>query len=223
MKSHLPTFEGELHDVRLVNFLVDMDAVLPHVPHPLQVRDVNGQALVSMVDVHLKRMRAPSLGGWPTFSYRHIAFRLLVDDNMYTDGGEAKGIFFFKSFTSSPMIARSGSMLTDYLLTRANIAHPPSGDGLVLDQGNKKISYQLDRSKPQIDREWQSIIGAIDRAYAVRDGQVFMTKIQREKWPLVPVNCPVFATNFFPSAHLVAAYRVPEIIHYRWNRPTPVG
>lgn len=50
-------YKGELHDVRLINFTVDMDEIKGKVPSHIKPRDFKGRAMISMVDVKLKNMR----------------------------------------------------------------------------------------------------------------------------------------------------------------------
>ena len=86
-------FTGELHDVRLINFSVKLDEVLPLVPKQLKILTDKGRAIVSLVDVKLKNM---AIKGLPIikFGYRHLAFRLLLEDHPL----EPKGVYFLKSF-----------------------------------------------------------------------------------------------------------------------------
>src|SRR5690606_28671713 len=111
-------YKVELHDVRLLNFSVAMDDVLDMVPANMKLRDFVGRAMISMVDVKLKNMR-PVAFPFVRFNYRHVAFRLLVDDSA-RNGGSNKGIFFFRSFTNKPLIVFGGKLMTDYNLEDAN-------------------------------------------------------------------------------------------------------
>src|SRR5690606_22047959 len=173
-------YKGELHDVRLVNFSVEKDEVLNMVPANIKVRDFNGRAMISMVDVKLKNMRATAFP-FVKFGYRHIAFRLLVDDSEYNDGTH-KGIFFLKSFTNKPLISLGGKMMTDYKLEIANIEE---GDNEVgIEQGGRIVNYCLDENTPVVDIALRNTIEALDRAYSELDDNVRVTLIQREKWPL---------------------------------------
>src|SRR6478672_1192485 len=92
-------YKGELHDVKLVNFTVDKAEVLQYVPAGIKVRDFNGKAIISMVNVLLKDMRPDFLPAALGFDYHHLAFRLLVEDS-HRNKGENKGIFFLRSFTN---------------------------------------------------------------------------------------------------------------------------
>lgn len=64
-------YRGELHDVRLINFSVAIEEVLQKVPANIKVKDFNGRAMVSMVDVKLKNMR-PVPFPFVRFNYRHV-------------------------------------------------------------------------------------------------------------------------------------------------------
>ena len=63
-------YKGELHDVRLVNFSVPIEEVVELVPANINVRNFNGRAMISMVDVKLKNMR-PVAFPFIRFKYRH--------------------------------------------------------------------------------------------------------------------------------------------------------
>ena len=55
-------------------------------------------------DIHGRRKveeMHPVAFPWVKFDYRHVAFRLLVDDSQIHNG-VSKGIFFFRSFTDKP-------------------------------------------------------------------------------------------------------------------------
>lgn len=205
-------YKGELHDVRLVNFSVAKEEVLKMVPANIKVRDFNGRAMISMVDVKLKNMRAAAFP-FMTFGYRHIAFRLLVDDSEY-NGGMHKGIFFLKSFTNKPLISLGGKLMTDYKLEVADI-HEYDNE-VVIRQGDRIVNYCLDDNTPVVDISLKNTIGALDRAYSVPDENVRVTLIQREKWPLQCVNCNEFENTFFQTAKFEGAFRVPETIYYEW-------
>ena len=44
-------YKGELHDVRLINFSVDLDEIKDNVPAKIKVRNFNNRAMISMLDV----------------------------------------------------------------------------------------------------------------------------------------------------------------------------
>lgn len=211
---------GELHNVKLVNFSVDKREVEPFVPRGIKVRDVNGRAMISMVNVLLKNMHPSFVHPSLNFSYRHVAFRLLVDDSEL-NGGESKGIYFFRSFTDRPLIVWGGTLFTDYNLENAHIRNV---DNLLeLRQGNKFLTYALDDTAVmEENEELYHTIGSIDRAYSILGDDLRMVQIQREKWPIQPVDCYHFQTNFFETAKLEGAFRVNEVIHYQWLPPKSV-
>lgn len=213
------TYKGELHDVKLVNFSVNMEEVLPLVPAGIKVRDFDGKAIISMVNVKLRNMRPTGLPKALSFDYQHIAFRLLVEDGPLNEG-ENKGIFFLKSFSDKPMVVWSGNLMTNYRLSNAEINE---GSSFNLDQGGRFIRYRLtDKAVPE-DKNLKSIIGAIDRAYAIEEGKLMKTLIQRETWPIERVDCTDFKTNFFSSTELLGAFEVKDTIHYQWLAPEAVG
>jgi len=205
---------GELHEIRLVNFYVDMEEVRPLVPERIRIRDFNGRALISMVNVMLRNMHPSFLPGALNFEYRHIAFRLLVDDSGL-NGGEAKGIYFLRSFTDKNLIAAAGALLTDYRLEPAAIHNIDRM--LELKQGERFLNYALDPGAvPAADPQLLQTVGALDRAYSLRDEELYMVRILRERWPLRPVECYLFETNFFKTAQLAGAFTVDETIRYEW-------
>ncbi|OEJ99722.1 DUF2071 domain-containing protein [Roseivirga misakiensis] len=206
------TYSGTLNDVKLVNFSVAMDEVLPLVPKEIKVLDFNGRAVISMVNVKLKQMRPSFFPKWLSFEYQHVAFRLLVDDTNL-NSGKAKGIYFLKSFTNKPLISVFGNLLSHYKLSNAEI-HDVYGFDLW--QNKKFLHYNLNEKTP-LQKEWlKTSIGAIDRAYAVDNSSIYCTLIQREKWPIEWVNCIGFKTNFFKTAEFLGAFSVNEVIDYKW-------
>lgn len=208
-------YRGELHDVRLINFSVALEEVKDLVPAHIKIRDFNGRAMISMVDVKLKRMR-PVLLPFLRFNYRHIAFRLLVDDSHYNNG-TPKGIFFLRAFTNKPLMVAGGRMLTDYNLGSAHIEG--HGNTTLITQGNQHVIYCIGGPVPAANDELKQTIGALDRAYSVLGDTVRVTNIQREKWPLQPVHCAGFENTFFKSARFEGAFRVFETIYYDWLPP----
>lgn len=209
------SYEGELHNIRLVNFWVDIQEVRDLVPRRLKIRNFNDKALISLVNVELQKMHPVFLPEATSFHYRHVAFRLLLDDSELNNG-ENKGIFFLRSFTENKIIATGGALLTDYNLENAEIRNL---DRMMnLQQGKQYFNYAIDpTSEIKTNEEQLKIIGALDRAYSVQDGQIKMVRIMREKWPLRQVECYLTETNFFETAKAASAFVVDETIHYRWN------
>lgn len=211
-------YKGELHDMRLINFTVDMSEVQHKVPPHIKVRDFNGRAMISMVDVKLRNMRPVGLP-FLRFNYRHVAFRLLVEDGQY-NGGISKGIFFFRSFTDKPLIVAGGKLLTDYNLEKARIEE--GNNEVVISQDTGHVKYTLSGLSNGVNVELKNIIGALDRAYSVLGNMVRVTQIQREKWPIQPVHCTGFENTFFKTAKFEGAFRVMETIYYDWLPAIPI-
>ena len=212
-------YKGELHDVRLINFTVDMSEVFGKVPAAIKIRDFNGRAMISMVDVKLRNMR-PVRFPFIRFNYRHVAFRLLVEDKLYNHG-ENKGIFFFRSFTDKPLIVTGGKLLTDYNLEVANISE--IDNKVIISQGEKLVQYTLDESLAKPDEQLHNTIGALDRAYSMSGDTIRVTQIQREKWPIQSVGCKDFENDFFRTARFEGAFRVLETIYYDWLPPKAIS
>lgn len=208
-------YRGELHDVRLINFSVEMREILTSIPRGIKLRNFDGRAMISMVDVKLKNM-CPALLPFVRFNYRHVAFRVLVDDSEYNDGA-SKGIYFLRSFTDNATMVAGGALMTDYNLERAQIVE--TGDAVVITQGTNRIRYTLPDQRVTPDPELKETVGALDRAYSMLGDSVRVTQIQREKWPIQQVACTGFENSFFQTARLEGAFRVNETIYYDWLPP----
>jgi uncharacterized protein YqjF (DUF2071 family) len=211
-------YKGELHDVRLINFSVDISEVATKVPGNIKVKDFNGRAMISMVDVKLKNMRAVAFP-WVKFNYRHVAFRLLVDDSQIHNG-VSKGIYFFRSFTDKPLIVTGGTLFTDYNLEMARIEE--RGDDVVITEGTRYVKYVVNGLSPIPNDALTSTISSLDRAYSMLGNTLRVTQIQREKWPIQLVHCSGFETTFFKTARFEGAFRVFETIYYDWLPPKSV-
>jgi uncharacterized protein YqjF (DUF2071 family) len=207
-------YKGELHDVRLINFSVPIEEVNTTVPPGIKVRDFDGRAMISLVDVKLKKMHPVFIPSFLNFNYRHVAFRLLVDDSKYNNG-DNKGIYFLRSFTDQRLIVTGGKLMTNYNLEFATVSE--EGHKTVIRQSDKKVSYVID-SFPQADSNeaLRKTIGAIDRAYSTLGTEVRVTEIQREKWPIQAAHCEAFENSFFHDVRFEGAFRVFETIDYEW-------
>jgi len=207
-------YTGELHNVQLINFSVDKKEVEAMVPWKIRLRDYHGRALISIVNVELRHMHPTFLPSMLHFNYRHVGFRLLVDDSHYNDG-QNHGIFFLRSFTDNALIAQGGRWLTSYNLEMADLV--ATDQLFALKQGDSFLTYALDSEAPvQMDAGLYQAVSRIDRAYALLNNTVYKTQIMREKWPLEWVNCYHFKTSFFETARLEGAFRVKEKIDYQW-------
>lgn len=215
------SYKGELHEVKLINFSVERQEVESFVPWKIRIRDFGGRAMISIVNVLLKNMHPSFLPESLHFSYRHIGFRLLVDDAHWNDGLTRKGIFFIKSFTDKPWVVQGGHLMTDYNLQLAKIICTPQL--LALKSGEKFLNYSFEEDHPgPANPGLKQTIGLLDRAYSVLDGQIRVTEIQREKWPLEEINCYHFQTNFFRTARLEGAFKVTQTIPYQWIPPRAI-
>ncbi|PTX11356.1 uncharacterized protein DUF2071 [Pontibacter mucosus] len=221
MLKKLPIeYVGELHQVRLINFSVEKEEVLPYLPKGLKTRDFHGRALISMVNVKLRNMRPDFVPKPLHFNYQHIGFRLLVDDAPYSNGA-AKGIYFMRSFTDKALMVQGGSLLTNYRLEKANIRNKETD--FELRQGESYLTYTLrDEPPAQVNQELQEMVGALDRAYSYINGELVRVQIMRERWPIEWVSCEGFKTNYFKTARFEGAFQVREVIHYHWLPPKPV-
>lgn len=207
-------FTGELHEIRLVNFYVDKDELAGHLPEAITMRDFGGRAMISMVNVMLRKMHPGFLPGFGYFEYRHIAFRLLVED-AGLNGGVNKGIYFLRSFTSDPVIVKAGALFTGYRLELAEIQ---SIDRMLeLKKGTEKLAYALDLdSAGKAAPALLETVAALDRAYAVNGNTLQMVRILRDRWPLRAVDCYHFENTFFQTAELAGAFVVDDMIPYEW-------
>lgn len=215
------SYAGELHEVRLVNFTVDMDEVRDLVPKELRIRNFGGRAMISLVNVSLEKMHPVFLPQNFCFHYRHVAFRLLLDDSVMNEG-MCHGIYFLRSFSQSPVVAAGANMLTDYRMEAAEIRNLDRM--MSLRRGDRYFNYALDTGAAiTADQTQLEIIGALDRAYAVHEGAIRMVRIMREKWPLRPVECYLLETNFFSSAKPVSAFVIDQVIPYVWKAPQTIS
>jgi hypothetical protein len=212
-------FKGELHDVRLINFSVPIGELKTHIPKQIKIREFDGRAVISMVDVKLVNMR-PSLLSFFKFNYRHVAFRVLVEDSHLNDDGVNKGIYFFRAFTDKSLMIAGGRALTDYNLEKASIIEGDSET--TISTANNYVKYAIGNKAAAGEEELIKMIGSLDRAYSMLDDKMRVTIIQREKWPIQAVECTKFENTFFTSAKLLGAFRIFETIYYDWLPPTVV-
>jgi hypothetical protein len=208
-------YYGELHDVKLIQFSVELAELEPMLPKELKARNFDGRGLISMVNVKLKKMHPGFLHSSLGCSYQHVAFRLLLEDAPYNQDHNNKGIYFLKSFTTRPLVVHSGNLMTDYELSTAKIND--KNNLFELNFGDKYVRYALGEGKPAERKDWlKKEIKAIDRAYNVLDQDVRVTEIKRKGWPIEWADCYHFETNFFETARLEGAFQVDEVVHYQW-------
>lgn len=225
MRTQLPiSFYGELHDVHLIQFSVQMDELKNHVPSELPVLEYEpGRALISLVNVDLRSMKPFSRHFPLSFGYRHIAFRLLIDDSgMY--GNDSHGIYFLRSFTDHPLVKLGGPLVDFFHFTPAKFTHNRSYTSFRIEQGEHSLSYGIHPGRiAENQQQLKEKIAGIDRAYNIMNGKPVMIHIAREQWPLVPVQTTEFSTVFFKSARLEGSFVVPQTIRYTWEKPKPVS
>lgn len=209
------TWKGQLHDVRLINFSVPLHEVEENVPAEIKIRLIGGRALISMVDVKLKKMRLSGMPELCSFSYRHLAFRLLVDDGSKNEGA-CKGVFFLKSFSDKALVVAGAGVFTNYRLSKALIFE--RANMVTVDQGPRHIRYSLDSAENE-NLPLKKIVCELDRAYCIDGKDLLVTQIMREKWPLMEYSCSEFYTNFFKDVRFEGAFKVPEVIDYTWLSP----
>ena len=198
---------GTLRDIQIINFFVDRAEVESLVPEQLIIRDFNGKAMISLINVINHRLSPPFFPGDPDSAYRHVAFRLLVDDAAL-NGGTSKGVFFLKSFTYSDIEGNDLNRFVTHGLEQAGLL--VIDNMLELSQGEKFLNYALDfHNEPQFD-EQQQLTAQLDRAYQLDAGELQVIKINGKRWPLKPTACYLFETNFFRSAKFAAAFRIDE-------------
>ncbi|MCH8329935.1 MAG: DUF2071 domain-containing protein [Bacteroidetes bacterium] len=220
LKSLSIGYTGELYNIKLINFSVEMDEVRYKVPTGLKIKDFNGRALISMVVVNLNRICPTFLNGLLPISYQHIAFRLLLDDSMYNEGKE-KGVYFLKSFTDNKLVLSVGNLISHYNYTKARILD--NENSFTLYSGKDHLHYTIGQQS-NADK-WgilKPAIQAIDRAYSVVKDQINVTRIMRHSWPLEPIEVVEFETSFFKTATFEAGFKVPGVIPYEWLPPKPV-
>ncbi|MEM9024542.1 MAG: DUF2071 domain-containing protein [Bacteroidota bacterium] len=220
MKRLPIAYQGELHQVKLINFSVDADEIRERIPAAIPMWTEHGRALISMVNVQLHGMRPAGLPENLGAQYQHIGFRVLVNDAP-AGGGTNRGIFFLQSFTDKPWVVRLGRQLTNYRLELGAIRD--ENYLFELQQGDRYLHYactDLPVKTPQ--PELRQTVKAVDRAYATIGRQVFATVIERDGWPLEDLDCYFFETNFFETAQLEGAFRIRTVIPYRWNAPRQV-
>ena len=214
-------FNAELNDIKLINFSVSLDEVLPFVPSSLKVLQENGRAIISMVDVNLNNIHLKFL---PIIKYgfRYVTFRLLLDDSGFQkNGGNPRGVYFLKSFSNKPILNLFSNLFANYKLTNATFES--SFDAYSLKQNRMYIDYALNpysscRYKDDIYQK----INRIDRAYDINKNRVYVSELMKNNWQIEPIKCYHFATIFFKSAHFLGAFKVKDFINHTWNNPRQI-
>src|SRR5687767_5754269 len=114
-------YSAELRNARLVNFSVPPAEVKSSLPAPLKPLLYNNRAIISLLDVEIVGLKPSFLLNSMSFNYRHISFRILVDNIFPAMGNEHQGIYNLSSYTNKPLIVQAGRMMTDHNFRRAHI------------------------------------------------------------------------------------------------------
>lgn len=209
-------YQGVLENVRLLNFSVDPEEILPHLPKGIEPHLYRNRALFSMVNVQLKNMRPTATGDLFRFSYRHVALRLLIKDTHLTGEGQHRGIYFYKSFTDNPLVYHGAKLLTTFRFEKANINDLGYLFELRADDGY--IKYALDHhTDANGDVRLKQRIATVDRAYAPIGKNLYCLQVHRDHWPIEWVECYRFETNIFESARFEGAFQINVPIDYQWG------
>lgn len=208
-----------LKDIKLINFTIDpreLDLLMPYI---LPV-EIAGEPVISMLDVKLYRLKPSVLLNIFHFTYRHIAFRVLVRDNHLHDDNISRGFFYMHSFANRPFVARFGKLFTNFNFNYASINENENENNFSLRYGNKFINYNLDPDAYADENDGlKNSLMQIDRAYSIHDNKLQVTKVKRAGLPLQPIRCNHFETNFFKQTKLIGAFRVKEELSYEWLPP----
>ena len=202
-----------MHDIKLINFSVKIEEVIASVPKAFRVLQENGSAIISMVDVNLKNMSS-SIFPFFKFDTRYVAFRLLLDDTNISGISNPKGVYFLKNFSNRPFLNFFGNLMNHRKSVYANIME--YFDAFSLKKGSKYLEYALDPySKCKGEPFLHQKIHRIDRVYETSDEGVLVSKIFKENyWPIEPIKCYHFATNFFETARFLGAFKVKNNLNY---------
>ena len=225
------SFQGELFNVKLIQFSLDVAEAMEYLPAGFTPLTVRGRAIVSLANVQLHRMRLTWMPQPLGFNYRHVAFRFLIDDTQFNPKSPGPAIFFVKTFTDRPLLARAADWLTYYRVTPARITTTPSG--MLLEQGINQIAYTLAEgpADPKLHgpafSDWDqatAIVKPLDHAYGITPrGRVVITRVLRPGWPVQPMEVVDFSTTFFKTAQLECGFRIQERVPYIWKAPVNVA
>jgi hypothetical protein len=213
--KHLPIgYTGRLRDIRLINFAVEADELRYRVPG-LPVVEIGSRPIISMLDVKLYGLR-PTVAFNPfQFTYRHVAFRVLVKDDHLHPDKISRGFYYLNSFSDNSRVARFGRLFTDFNFERAEIHE--EGDTFSLRRGDRYIKYVLDpNAESEEHPDLKLALMKIDRAYSMTDDRLKVTRVRRTGLPLTPIRCNIFDTNYFTETEFLAAYCVNEVLDYQW-------
>ena len=209
-------YTARLKDIRLVNFVVHPGELQDHLRRlPLVL--INGKPVISLLNVTVSQLRPSFLLNTFDFTYRHIAFRLLIRDGDLHDDNINRGIYYWKSFTNNLFIVQAGKLFTNFNFEKAYIKC--CNQHFMLKKQNKFLSYTLDDHPAEYNNDLLETFVDIDRAYSLNRHQMKVTKVRRNNLPLEPLNCADFKTNFFKTAEYICAFQVKNVLEYEWLPP----
>ncbi len=205
-----------LKDIRLVNFVIHPDELQNYISQlPLVL--IDNKPVISLLDVTVSKLKPSFLLNTFNFTYRHIAFRLLIKDGVLHDDNVNRGIYYWKSFTNRSFIVRAGRLFTNFNFEKARLEC--SDQKFILKKHHKFLSYTLDDLPVENNHHLRETFVNIDRAYSLNHQQMKVTKVRRNDLPLEPVNCTQFKTNFFETAEFICAFQVKDVLEYEWLPP----
>ena len=109
-----------LKDIRLINFVIHSGELQNNISQlPLVL--IDNKPVISLLDVTLSKLKPSFLLNTFDFTYRHIAFRLLIKDGELHHDNVNRGIYYWKSFTNRSFIARAGRLFTNFNFEKACI------------------------------------------------------------------------------------------------------
>lgn len=86
LKSLPIGYTASLRDIKLINFTIDAEELVSGIPQ-LPLVKMNNHPVISLLDVKIHRLKPSGLFTPIHFTYRHIAFRVLINDNyLHNDG-----------------------------------------------------------------------------------------------------------------------------------------
>lgn len=207
-------YTAHLKDIRLINFTIDAHELQFHLPQ-LPVVKLDGRPVISLLDVKLYHLRPSFLLNPFHFTYRHIAFRVLVNDNHLHHDKVNRGFYYMNSFSDKLTVARFGKLFTSFNFSHASINE--INNHFSLFYKDRFIHYSLEPDEPNhVNMQLREALMQIDRAYSIHDHKMKVTKVKRRDLPLQPARCSFFETNFFKHTELLGSFCVNEMLSYEW-------
>ena len=209
-------YTAHLKDIKLINFSVDQHELRGYLSKlPLVL--INDKPVISLLNVTVSQLRPSFLLNTIGFTYRHIAFRLLIKDGDLHHDNVNRGIYYWKSFTNKSFIVQAGKLFTNFNFEKAHI--DCCNENFILTKGNRFLRYSFDDESVENHNHLKETFMNIDRAYSLNHDKMKVTKVRRNDLPLEPLNCTRFETNFFNTAEFICAFQVKNILDYEWLPP----